>query len=391
MYKIQTLNKIAGIGLEKMSRDIYEIASEMNHPDGILVRSADMLQMQFQPNLMAVGRAGAGVNNIPVDRCTQQGIVVFNTPGANANAVKELAIFSLLLCSRKIIDGINYCKSLTATGKELTDLIEKNKTNFVGPEIAGKKLGIIGLGAIGVGVANSALGLGMEVEGHDPFITVDAAWNLYHDIKKAKGLDRLIATSDYLTLHLPQTEQTKGLINGEKISHMKKGVRIINLSRGGLVVEKDLIAALKTGQVAAYVTDFASEALLKTENVICFPHLGASTPEAEDNCAVMVVNQFREFFENGNITNSVNFPSSSLERQNSGDRIIIVNRNVPNMVGQFTTILAGAKINIMEMLNKSKGDIAYNIVDVENAVCEDTLGKLRQIEGVIKVRAIQKN
>jgi D-3-phosphoglycerate dehydrogenase len=312
MYKIQTLNKIAAIGLDKMTRDVYEIASEMNAPDGILARSADMLNMTFQNNLLAVGRAGAGVNNIPVDKCTAQGVVVFNTPGANANAVKELAILSLLISSRKIIAGVEYCKSLKAAGKELTDLVEKNKSKFAGPEIACKKLGVIGLGAIGVGVANSALALGMAVEGHDPFISVEAAWNLSHEVKKAKGLDRLIATSDYITIHVPQTEQTKGILNAEKIAQMKKGVRIVNLSRGGLVVEKDLLAALKSGQVAAYVTDFASEELLKCENVICFPHLGASTPEAEDNCAIMVVDQFMDFFENGNITNSVNFPTCVL-------------------------------------------------------------------------------
>jgi D-3-phosphoglycerate dehydrogenase / 2-oxoglutarate reductase len=390
MYKIQTLNKIAAIGLDNMTRDVYEIASELSAPDGILVRSADMLNLQFQKNLLAIGRAGAGVNNIPVDKCTAQGIVVFNTPGANANAVKELAILSLLISSRKIIPGFEFCKSLKATGKELTDMIEKAKSQFAGPEIAGKKLGVIGLGAIGVGVANSALGLGMEVEGHDPFISVDSAWHLSHEVKKAKGLDRLLATSDYITLHVPQTPETKGFLNAEKISRMKKGVRLVNLSRGGLVVEKDLIEALNSRQVSCYVTDFASEELLKLSNVICFPHLGASTPEAEDNCAIMIVNQFMDFFENGNITNAVNFPTCSLECQGNS-RIIIVNRNVPNMVGQFTTILAAAKINIVEMLNKSRTDIAYNIVDVEGAITEDTLGKLRQIEGVIKVREIQKN
>ncbi len=390
MYRIQTLNKIAAIGLDKMTRDIYEIASELNSPDGILVRSADMQNTRFENNLLAIGRAGAGVNNIPIDRCTDNGIVVFNTPGANANAVKELAILSLLLSSRKIIQGIEYCRSLNEKGKVLTDLIEKNKAQFTGPEIAGKKLGVIGLGAIGVGVANAALGLGMQVEGHDPFISVEAAWSLSHDVKRAKGLDRLIATSDYITLHVPQTEQTKGLINAEKISHMKKGVRIINLSRGGLVIEKDLITALKSGQVAFYITDFASEELLHCDNVICYPHLGASTPEAEDNCAVMVVNQFMDFFENGNITNSVNFPSCVLDHQGN-HRLIIVNRNVPNMVGQFTTILANSKINILEMLNKSKGDIAYNIVDVEEDIPENILDQLRKIEGVIKVRKIEKN
>ncbi|MBL8028411.1 MAG: phosphoglycerate dehydrogenase [Fibrobacteres bacterium] len=389
MFKIQTLNKIAAIGLDRLPRDNYETASELSSPDAILVRSADMLQMAFQDNLLAIGRAGAGVNNIPVDKCTSQGIVVFNTPGANANAVKELAILSLLIGSRRVIPGIEFVKTLKGKGAEFTNLVEKNKGQFTGPEIMGKKLGVMGLGAIGVMVANSAVALGMEVEGHDPFISVEHAWNLSHEVKKAKGLDRLIATSDYITLHVPQTEQTKGFINAEKIARMKKGVRIINMSRGGLIVEKDVIEALKNGQIGAYITDFASDALLDAPNTICLPHLGASTPEAEDNCAVMVADQVKDFMENGNILNSVNFPNTSIERQGDA-RITIVNRNVPNMVGQFSTVLADAKLNILEMINKSRGEVAYNLVDVTGTVTPEIVAKLKKIDGVIKVRVLEK-
>ncbi|OGS34323.1 MAG: 3-phosphoglycerate dehydrogenase [Elusimicrobia bacterium RIFOXYB2_FULL_49_7] len=387
MFKIQTLNKISPRGLDRFPHDSYEIATEFSHPDAVLVRSANMLETSFADTVKAIGRAGAGVNNIPVDRCSKSGIVVFNTPGANANAVKELAILSLLISSRKVVDSVLFLHQAAGKGEELSKLVEKNKSLFVGPEVLGKKLGIIGLGAIGVMVANSALALGMEVEGHDPFITVDAAWSLSKDIKKAKGIDRLIATSDYISLHVPQTEKTKGFLNEEKISRMKKGVRIINLSRGGIVDEKAVIAAIKSGQISCYVTDFASDALLSTENVICFPHLGASTPEAEENCALMIVDQVKDFLENGNIRNSVNFPAITLERQGER-RLTIINRNVPNMVGQFSTVLADAKINILEMINKSQNELAYNILDIEGPLSEEVIKKLNAIEGVIKIREI---
>lgn len=388
MFKIQTLNKIAVIGLDRLPRDNYEVASEIGSPDAILVRSQDMLKMDFHAGLLAIGRAGAGVNNIPVAKCAEKGIVVFNTPGANANAVKELTLLGLLLSGRKVIDAVTFLKSMAAASpEEISKAVEKGKSQFAGPELKGKKLGIMGLGAIGVMVANAAIALGMEVEGYDPFISVEAAWNLSHNVKRAKGMDRLIATSDYITLHMPQTEDTKGFLNAEKFKHMKKGVRIMNFSRGGLVTEKDIVAAVQAGIVAAYVTDFASPALVQCPGVICLPHLGASTPEAEDNCAVMVVDQIKDFLENGNILNSVNFPACSLERQ-GGSRISIVNRNVPNMVGQFTTVLAAAKINILEMINKSRGELAYNILDVEGTVSEKELQKLQSIEGVVKVRSI---
>jgi D-3-phosphoglycerate dehydrogenase len=322
-----------------------------------------------------------------VDKCTGKGVVVFNTPGANANAVKELAVLALLLSSRKIYDGISYARSLVGKGAEVPKIIEKNKSQFVGPEVQGKKLGVIGLGAIGVMVANAAVALNMVVEGHDPFISVESAWHLARAVKNAKGIDRLIATSDYITLHMPVTDKTRGFINEEKISHMKDGVRIINLARGGVVDEGALIKALESGKVGCYVTDFVSEALLKTKNVICFPHLGASTPEAEDNCATMAVSQVMDFLENGNITNSVNFPACALQRQ--GDtRLTIVNKNIQGMVGKFSTLLAESKLNIRELLNKSKDNIAYNLVDIDGKVSEGVIKKLLAIEGVVKVREI---
>ncbi|MFH0921511.1 MAG: phosphoglycerate dehydrogenase [Fibrobacterota bacterium] len=390
MFKIQTLNKIATIGLDRLPHDNFEVVSEMINPDAILVRSQDMLAMEFGANLTAIGRAGAGVNNIPLAKCTEKGIVVFNTPGANANAVKELTLLAMLLSGRKTLEGAAFLKGMaSAAGEEISKAVEKGKSQFVGPEIKGKKLGVMGLGAIGVMVANAAVALGMEVEGYDPYISVEAAWNLSHNVKRAKGVDRLLATSDYITLHMPQTDDTKGFINAEKLKQMKKGVRILNFSRGGLVVEKDLLAAVQSGMVARYVTDFASPGLLQSEGVICFPHLGASTPEAEDNCAVMVCDQVRDFLENGNIVNSVNFPNCTLEAQGAC-RVLIVNKNVPNMVGQFTTLLAAAKINIVEMLNKSKGDAAYNIVDIEGDLPAEIEKKLLQIQGVTKVRVLRK-
>jgi len=381
------LNKISPLGLAKLPKETYETALELANPDAILLRSFKM-NGKMPATLKAIGRAGAGVNNIPVDACSEQGIVVFNTPGANANAVKELAILGLLISSRRIADALAYARGLAGKGAEISKMIEKDKSQFVGPELLGKKLGVIGLGAIGVMVANSALALGMDVEGFDPYISVEAAWSLSHDVKKARSLDALVANSDYITVHVPLSDKTKHLINAEKISLMKKGVRIVNLSRDALVDEAALIAALKEGKIAHYVSDFGNEAILQAPNVTCFPHLGASTPEAEDNCAIMVANQVRDFLENGNVTNSVNFPACQLERSGK-TRISIINKNIPNMVGQFTTALADAKMNIAEMLNKSRGDYAYNIVDIDGDVGENVTRKLEAINGVIKVRIIK--
>lgn len=388
MYKIQTLNKISSVGLELFPREEYEIASEIPNPDAIVLRSFKMHDMELPASLKAVARAGAGVNNIPIDKCTEKGVVVFNTPGANANSVKELVLMSLFMSSRRVVDGIVWAKSLVGQGAEVPKLVEKGKSDFAGPEIKGKKLGVIGLGAIGVMVANDAVALGMEVTGYDPFISVDAAWGLSRSVHKAVSLDTLIAGSDYITVHVPLNDKTKSLINKDKFALMKKGVRLLNFSRGGLVNNEDLKVALADGTIAAYVTDFPDEDLLKEPNVIPCPHLGASTPEAEDNCAIMAVNQVRDYLEYGNIKNAVNFPEC--EMAPSGQyRIVVANNNIPNMVGQITTVLAGSKINITDLLNKSRGDVAYNIIDVDGDITDDHLKAIRQIEGVIMTRLIK--
>ena len=390
MYKIQTLNKIAPDGLAQFPRGEYEIASEIINPDAIILRSADMHSMDIPASVKAVARAGAGTNNIPIPALTERGVVVFNTPGANANAVKELVIGALLFSSRPIIDANKWVKDLAGNGDQIPEMAEKGKSKFVGPEIKGKTLGVIGLGAIGAQVANAAVGLGMEVIGYDPFISIDAAWSLSRAVHKAESLDSLLSKSDYISIHVPQTNDTKGLINAEKIKLMKNGVRIINLARGGLVVNKDVIAAIEAGKIAQYITDFTDEELLANDKVICLPHLGASTPEAEDNCAFMAVKQLKDFLERGNIVNSVNFPKTYLDAQIpvGGTRLCIANKNVPNMVGQISTILADAKLNIEGMVNQNRADLAYNLIDVSCPVAEDVVAKLKSIEGVINVRCI---
>lgn len=387
MYKLQTLNKISSVGLDLVPRDDYEIASEILNPDGILLRSFSMHDMEIPASVKAVARAGAGVNNIPVADYSARGIVVFNTPGANANGVKELVLTSLLLSSRKVVPGIVWAKGLIGKGDEVPKLIEKGKANFVGPEIKGKRLGVIGLGAIGVMVANDAVELGMKVTGFDPFISVEAAWGLSRNVRRARGLESILAESDYITLHVPLTDKTKGMINRERFALMKKGVRLLNFARGGLVRNSDLQDAFDDGTVSTYVTDFPDEELLKMEQVIAMPHLGASTPEAEDNCAIMAVNQIRDFLEHGNVKNSVNFPDCDLGIP-PVSRIIIANINVPNMVGQITTLLAAEKINIRDMLNRHKGDYAYNIIDIDGEMTEKHLEKLQAIDGVIMARLI---
>ncbi len=388
MFKIQTLNKISTVGLSLLPLDNYESASEISHPDAILVRSFKMHDMEMPESLLTIGRAGAGVNNIPVDKCSEKGIVVFNTPGANANAVKELVLASLFLSSRDIVGGIAWAKTLIGEGGEVPKLVEKGKSSFVGPEISGKTLGIIGLGAIGRLVANAAESLGMKVIGFDPYISVDAAWGLSQYVKKAKGFEHLFSQSDYVSLHIPLTDETKGLIDKSKFKMMKDGVRIMNFARGGLIHEADLIEALDSGKVSRLVTDFPNENMLKHEKIIGIPHLGASTPESESNCAVMAVNQVREYLENGNIKNSVNFPEAEMPR-NGSCRLCIVNQNIPKMVGQITTVLANEDINIEEMLNRHHQGLAYNIIDVDQSVTEDQITKIKSIEGVIRVRAIQ--
>jgi len=387
MFKIQTLNKISSVGLSLLPLDNYESASEILHPDAILVRSFKMHDMELPESLLAIGRAGAGVNNIPVDKCSENGIVVFNTPGANANAVKELVLASIFLSSRDIVGGINWAQSLIGDGDEVPKLVEKGKSSFVGPEISGKTLGIIGLGAIGRLVANAAESLGMKVIGYDPYISVDAAWGLSQYVKKAKGFEHLFSHSDYVSLHIPLTDDTRNLIDKSKFKMMKEGVRIMNFARGGLIHEADLMEALDSGKVACLVTDFPNENMLKHEKIIGIPHLGASTPESESNCAVMAVNQVREYLENGNIKNSVNFPEAEMPR-NGSCRLCIVNQNVPKMVGQITTVLANEDINIEEMLNRHHKGLAYNIIDVDQQVTDDQIKKIKSIEGVIRVRTI---
>jgi len=387
MFKIQTLNKISSEGLKHFPLDNYEVSSEIAHPDAILVRSFNMLEMELPPTLKVIARAGTGVNNIPVERCSEKGVVVFNTPGANANSVKELVLAGLFLCSRKIVDSIIWAKELIGKGNQVKSLIEKNKSQFTGPEIKGKNLGVIGLGAIGVAVANDAAALGMKVTGYDPFISVESAWSLSRDIKRATGFENLLSTSEYISLHIPLTEETRGIINADKFSIMKKGVRLLNFARGELVNNYDLKKAIEEGIVSIYVTDFPDEELLEMENVIAIPHLGASTPEAEDNCARMAVMQIREFLEAGNIKNSVNFPSCYMDRSGKC-RIVVANKNIPHMVERIASTVASEGINIADMLNRSLGNLAYNIIDVDSDIKEETVNKIRDIQGILMVRVI---
>lgn len=389
-FKIQTLNKIAAVGLNQLDRDNYEVATDINNPDAILVRSADMHEMNISDNTKAVARAGAGTNNIPIPELTEKGVVVFNTPGANANAVKELVMLSLLLASRPVVDANKWANALAGKGDEIPDLAEKGKSQFVGPELKGKTLGVIGLGAIGYMVANLALKFGMEVIGYDPYLSVQAALNLDHNVKIAETLDTVFAKSDYITIHVPQTNDTKGMINASAIKNMKNGVRIINIARGGLVNNADVLDAIKSGKVACMITDFAAEELLNQPNIIVMPHLGASTPEAEDNCAVMASKQLKDFLEKGNIVNSVNFPKTVTDNPipNGGTRLCISHKNIPDTISKFTTILGEAKLNISSFINQARGDVAYNIIDVDGKVTDDIIEKLSACDTVNRVRAI---
>ncbi|MCL2180949.1 MAG: phosphoglycerate dehydrogenase [Treponema sp.] len=387
MYRIQTLNKISPIGLDLFPKDKYEVAGDIKNPDAVLVRSADMNGIEIPSSVQAIARAGAGYNNIPVKPCSERGIVVFNTPGANANAVKELTLAAMLLSSRNIIGGINWVSS-AADKSDVAELIEKEKSKFTGPEIKGKTLGVVGLGAIGVMVANDAIALGMNVVGFDPYISVDAAWNLSREVIRAESLDSLLSKSDYVTLHIPQSDATKGILDGDKFRIMKQDARVINFSRNALVKDKDIIEALEAGKLGAYVTDFPSQALLACKKVIGIPHLGASTPEAEDNCAVMAVMQLMDYLECGEVRNSVNFPRCKLE-QRYPYRLLVVNRNIPNMVGQITTSLAGANVNIQDLINHHRDDYGFNIIDTEQKIPDSVLDQIRKVEGIIRVRVIE--
>jgi len=388
VFRIQTMNKISPLGTDLFPKDKYEISGDISNPDAILVRSADLNSIEIPSSVIAIARAGAGYNNIPVQRCSESGIVVFNTPGANANAVKELTIAALLLSSRNIIGGINW--TMSVAGKpDVAELVEKEKSKFAGPELKGKTLGVIGLGAIGVMVANDAMALGMNVIGYDPFISVDAAWHLSSDVVRADSLESLLVKSDYITLHIPQSEATKGLLDADKINIMKKGARIVNFSRNALVKDKDIIEALEAGKINCYVTDFPTAELLNCKKVIGIPHLGASTAEAEDNCAIMAVRQIIDYLEFGTIRNSVNFPLCRLE-QRFPYRLLVVNRNIPNMVGQITTNLAGANINIQDMINHHRDEFGYSIIDSDQKIPESVLDQIRKVAGIIKVRVIFK-
>ncbi len=388
MYNIKLLNKIAKVGTDCFDTTKYSFGEDVTDPDAILVRSAKMHDMQFGPELKAIGRAGAGVNNIPVERCAEEGIVVFNTPGANANGVKELAIASLLLASRGVVGGIEWAKSHKGeTG--VAALAEKEKSKFAGCEIEGKKLGVIGLGAIGGLVANAAKGLGMKVYGCDPFITVEAAWGLSRSIEKAASYDEIFKTCDYITLHVPATKDTTGMINAETLASMKDGVRIINLARAELVDSAAIIEAVKSGKVASYVTDFITDDLIGADDrIICIPHLGASTEESEDKCAVMAVREISEYLENGNITHSVNFPDASLPH-NGDARICIMHRNVAGVLSKISTAIAEENVNIENMINRSRGNYAYTIVEIIGNVPDSVSDKLSAIEDIIKIRIIK--
>lgn len=386
MYKILTLNKISETGLKNFPETYTHSGEEVN-PDAILVRSASMHDMDMPANTLAIARAGAGVNNIPIDKCSEQGIVVFNTPGANANAVKELVLCAMLLSSRKIPAAIDWAKTLKGNGAEVTKMVEKGKSAFAGPEIKGKTLGVVGLGAIGVLVANAALALGMEVYGYDPFLSVDAAWSLSRGVHHAASLDEIYANSDYITLHVPLTPDTKELICTKNIAAMKDNVRILNFARGDLVNTADILTAINDGKVAAYATDFGNDELLGAPGVLVLPHLGASTPESEDNCAVMAVEEIRDYLENGNITHSVNMPAVSVPRSGRA-RITIIHKNVPNVISKITSTVASENINIDNMVNKSRGEYAYTMLDTDADVSADAITAIEALEEAIRVRVI---
>ena len=385
--KYNCLNPISNVGLKDFD-DKYVQTEEVNDADVILVRSAKMHDMELGNNVKAIARAGAGVNNIPLDKCADNGIVVFNTPGANANGVKELVIAGLMLASRDIVGGINWVNE-NKDEETLAKMAEKKKKAFAGTEVLGKKLGVIGLGAIGVLVANAAVNLGMEVYGYDPYLSVDAAWKLAREIHHAKDVDELYKECDFITIHVPAMDSTKGMINKDAIAKMKDNVVILNFARDVLVNSADIKDALAEGKVRRYVTDFPVPEVAGLDGAIVIPHLGASTAESEDNCAVMAVKEVKDFIENGNITNSVNFPACNAGVKEGGDRITILHKNIPNMIGQFTAVLAADGLNISNMTNKSRGQYAYTIIDVEDEVVENAVNALEQVDGVLKVRIIK--
>ena len=386
--RVRTYNKISSLGLDILTQSGYTVDGEIEGAEGIVLRSHKLAPEQIEDTVLAVARAGAGVNNIPVDHCTGRGVVVFNTPGANANSVKELVITGLLLSSRKIVEGIEWVRSL-GDADDVSARVEKAKSGFAGPEIAGKTLGVVGLGAIGVMVANAASALGMNVIGYDPYISVASAWGLSRAVGRAHDLNELFAASDYVTLHAPLLDSTKNMINKDSISQMKTGARLLNFARGGLVNDSDVAAALDSGALSAYVTDFPSATLSSHDKVVPVPHLGASTPEAEDNCAVMAARQLQDYLETGNIENSVNFPSCNM-RPSGAYRLVVANRNIPNMVGQYTTILARHGYNILDLLNRHKDEVAYNVIDLQEEMAQAVIDEISAIDGVIMARYLGK-
>ncbi|MDE7351769.1 MAG: phosphoglycerate dehydrogenase [Acetatifactor sp.] len=386
MYKINCLNPIADVGLKNFS-DKYQVTADVNEAEGILVRSASMHEMEIPDSLLAVARAGAGVNNIPLEKCAEKGVVVFNTPGANANGVKELVIAGMLLAARDVIGGIEWVKD-SRENADIAKAAEKEKKNFAGTEIMGKKLGVIGLGAIGVKVANAAVSLGMEVYGYDPYLSVNAAWNLSRAVKHVLNVDDIYADCDYITIHVPLLDSTKGMINAVSIARMKEGVVILNFARDLLANEKDVLEALQSGKVARYVTDFPNPVTAGKKGCIVIPHLGASTEESEDNCAVMAVQEIMDYLENGNIRNSVNYPSCDMGVCTKAGRVAIFHRNIANMITKFTAEFGEKGINISDMTNKSRGEYAYTMLDVEEVPTQDIVEALEKIKGVFRVRII---
>lgn len=387
MFKINCLNPIADVGLKNFT-DNYQITDDINEAEGVLVRSASMHEMEIPKKLLAVARAGAGVNNIPLDKCAEKGVVVFNTPGANANGVKELVIAGMLLAARDVIGGIDWVKA-SADNADIAKAAEKEKKNFAGTEIMGKKLGVIGLGAIGVKVANAAVALGMDVYGYDPYLSVNAAWNLSRSVKHVLNVDDIYAECDYITIHVPLLDSTKGMINAVSIAKMKEGVIILNFARDLLANEKDILEGLRSGKIARYVSDFPNPTTAGQKGCIVIPHLGASTEESEDNCAVMAVEEIMDYLENGNIRNSVNYPACDMGICTKAGRVAIFHKNVANMITQFTAAFGGNGINISDMTNKSRGDVAYTMIDVESTPTSEIIEALEKIEGVFRVRIVK--
>lgn len=387
MYHIQTLNKISAAGLKRFDPEHYQVSDSQTNPEGIMVRSAKLLDMDFPSELLAIARAGVGVNNIPIERCSEAGIAVFSTPGANANAVKELVLCAMLIGSRDIPGALNWVREQAASGVEVSTVVEKGKSAFVGPEIFRKTLGVVGLGAIGSLVANAAIQLGMDVYGYDPFLSVDAALRLDHHIHIVKDIRDLYKRSDYVTFHIHCTDQTRGMVDADAIASMKRGIRVINLARGEIVQDDAMIPALETGRVAAYITDFPNNRLLAAPHVVAMPHLGASTPESEQNCAVMAADELKDYLETGNVRNSVNLPAVSMT-PSGVMRLCILHKNVPGMLANITTLFGRDGVNVENLSNKSKGDWAYTIVDLAAHIGDDVLQDVRAMEHVVRVRAI---